>query len=300
MSGAGKFWTASHSQAIGCAPCDETCEECWAATLVDRMGHNPSMAALFDASDGLTEVTGEGMWAKARFTGRVLVRADRIALNRVLAQRRSQVLAVNWLGDLGYKGTPVEVVWDLLDALLEHSNRCAVKMRPRWAYLFLTHRPHEFARRVQEWALNRWGRWGRILELSNSPAIFGDFWWGATVTHQAALAPALELGALPGHHWLCCEPMSGPISPWRDTQLQDATYQAPLIDWIVAGWYSTRRGGEEFRRSWFPALRDECGAAGIPLWGKATGSRQVDALMPREMPEVVRAAFEGAKKERTP
>jgi protein gp37 len=292
MSGSGKFWTASHSQAIGCLSCDETCTSCWASTLVDRMARNPSMAALFDASDGLTAVDGEGMWTKARFTGKVLVRNDRVALNRVLAKRRPQVLAVNWLGDLGYECVPVEVVHDLLSALDEHAmRRRALRLAP-WAYLFLTHRPREFLARVQSWFSRRFG--GPVLNVSG----FESFYFGATVTTQAALAPALELGALPGRHWLCCEPLVGPLTLRRDGPRDDPFRAWTSIDWIVAGWYSTRRrGGEEFRRSWFPALQAECRAAGIPLWGKSTGDKAADARMPREMPEAVRAAFEGAKKE---
>lgn len=125
-----------------------------------------------------------------------------------------------------------------------------VRQTPHLDWLLLTKRPARIARSLP-------ADWG---------AGYPNVWLGATVENQALAEQRvpLLLAAPARLHFVCCEPLLGPVDlrPW-----------AERLGWIIAGGESGPLA-RPLHTDWVRGLRDACVAAGVPFWFKGFGARR--------------------------
>ena len=111
--------------------------------------------------------------------------------------------------------------------------------------------------------------------------ILQNLWLGVTICNQPEAdekIPAL-LRTPAAHRWVSYEPVLGPIDFRESVTVFDNT-----LDWVVAG-AETGPGARPAENDWFRRVRDDCKAAGVPYFQKATTGPTPDDLQIREYPK---------------
>ncbi len=125
-----------------------------------------------------------------------------------------------------------------------------IRRTPRHIYQVLTKRPE----RIRECLPPDWGAgWPHV-------------WLGVTTENQKAaerrIPLLLEIPA--AKRWICAEPLLGPLQIRRYLTIDSP---AAGLHWVITG----AETGPEARimdEDWVRSLRDQCAAAGVPLWYK--------------------------------
>jgi len=118
-----------------------------------------------------------------------------------------------------------------------------------------------------------------------------NVWLGVSVEDQAAADERIPLllQTPAAVRFLSCEPLIGPIDlqrPWPDKLVPGSNVYYPWVvqqlDWVI---YGGESGADAKRRpmdhTWARSLRDQCRAAGVPVFGKQdSGPRSHTPLPP--------------------
>ena len=127
------------------------------------------------------------------------------------------------------------------------------------------------------------GTLGRRLRLQN-------VWLGTSISDQASadkqIPELLKCRDLSPVRFLSCEPLLGPIEFSDVTKRADAVSQLGKkalagIDWVIVGGESGN-GARPMHWKWVLSLRDQCNAAGVPLFFKQWGEWQSGLKTPMD------------------
>lgn len=270
----------------GCDRVTPGCDHCYAMTLAKRL---KGMGSAKYQRDGDPRTSGPGFGITEHAS----------SLDAPLRWRKPRKVFVNSMSDLFHDGVSFEFLADVW----------AVMARtPQHTYQVLTKR-HARMRSVLTSYLFRMGVAGRIHGAMGAaypeeclPWPLPNVWLGVSVEDQKRAdlrIPAL-LDTPAAVRWLSCEPLLGPVGlgPWLrpvprcgyvhpadgtcghpDTFTPEChigvncplTEQWGGIDWLVAGGESGP-GARPMHPDWARQLRDQCAAAGVPLFFKQWGA----------------------------
>ena len=230
---------------------------------------------------------------------RVQLMADR--LDKPLHWKKPRKVFVNSMSDLFHEDVPDEFI-DRVFAVMA--------LTPQHTYQVLTKRPERmraFVERVNWYECTREGlskanpvfeAIGKLVEgrlrLAQHYRGFSwplpNVWMGTSIEDQAAADERIpHLLATPAAvRFLSCEPLLGELRLWPWTQPVGTygTYtdekgvhfagphidgQSP-IDWVIVGGESGPHA-RPFNIAWARSLRDQCSAAGVPVFVKQLGSK---------------------------
>ena len=174
-------------------------------------------------------------------------------LDKPLHWRKPRRIGVCFLGDLFDDQVPFEWIDKVFEKICEG--------RGRHSFFILTKQ----VTRMAEWfeyAKDRYSGW-----FNNGHLDLWDTYLGVSITDQEdADRMTPELLRIPGKHWISIEPMIGEVDiDWALGEIEST--RLPYIGWVVMGCES----GPKRRPAsleWFRSIRDQCKAAGVPLWIK--------------------------------
>lgn len=231
----------------GCTPCSPGCEHCYAAGIAKRF------------------------WKDRPFSE---VRCHEDRLHEPLSWRRPGRVFVCSMGDLFHPDVPTEFiirVWQKI-AALDHT------------FLILTKRPQ----RLLEFTQMGTEQMARAREMGNPWMEIWPrhVWLGVTACNQAeadAKIPIL-LETPAARRFVSIEPMLGPVDlgKWLGLELFEGDSsvgipgpnviqtETPAIDWVIVGG-ETGPGARPMHPDWVRGVRDQCVAAGVPLFVKQWG-----------------------------
>ncbi len=159
--------------------------------------------------------------------------------------KRPRTIFVCSMGDLFHTDVADQTLTDIFTVMAE---------TPRHTYLVLTKRPVHMA----------W--WLRSAPRSLLKQVKGNVWLGISAEDQQRAKQRLPLliASWAGRRVACLEPLLGfiDLSPWMCA-----------LDWVISGG-ETGAGGRIADPMNVRAVRDQCVAAGVPLYFKQWGGRQ--------------------------
>ena len=158
--------------------------------------------------------------------------------------KKPRTIFICSMGDLFHPGVTDEALAVIFSIIAD---------TPRHTYMVLTKRPERMA------------RWLRNAPESLLQKVRGKLWLGVSAEDQQRAGERLPLlvAAWPGRCIACLEPLLGRIdlSPWLHA-----------LDWVITGG-ETGAGGRQADPEHLRAVRDQCVAAGVPLFFKQWGGR---------------------------
>jgi protein gp37 len=165
-------------------------------------------------------------------------------LGTLMRRKKPAVVALNFFGDMFSRGA--ERQW--VDKTFS-----TIALTPHITYLCLTKRPDNALKYL------RHADWSEVWNI-NSRFYWGSSYWplpnvilGTSASDQATFDARIgDLLKCPGRHWLSLEPLRGPIQLKLDG-----------IDWLAVG-----GGPEPMHPEWVRSIRDQCAAAGVPIFVK--------------------------------
>ena len=249
----GKFWTDAFNGGFGCIPRHTGCARCWAESTCARMAAsgNPT-----------TEALVAGAIEGRRWTKRLVVHRDRLRGKWPMqGRRKAEVVAVNWLSDVG--------LWKADDFCALMDGACNLQMvraelrLPEHKLLLLTKHPAGLAVLIYEWMARH--------NFNTVPLVLADsLWCGVTVCgiERCGDEPWRSLLHMPTelNLWACCEPLLGdPTPPDMFGDVLDRR-----LGWVVLG-AETGAGARPW--SWPGAMHMErwCHDHRVPLLVKNSG-----------------------------
>lgn len=267
-------WTdATWNPITGCAVVSPGCTNCYAMKLAGtRLQHHPSRA-------GLTRDTKAGpVW-----TGEM--RFNREWLDQPLRWRRPRRIFVCAHGDLFAEGVPdewIEQIFAVMSQAPQHTFQVLTK-RPDRMHKFLTRSQlnHRLAAQIVQFEFP-------VPEPGRFPHLpLPNVWLGVSVEDQQRADERIPvLFKTPAAvRWISAEPLLGLIDvAWALSRnpldiavgLLSRGHFAPGLektkglDWVVVG-AESGPGARPMHPHWAYALRDQCGAAGVPFLFKQWG-----------------------------
>jgi len=269
---------ATWNPVVGCSVVSPGCTNCYAMRLANRLLDKPGAQYA-----GTTQrVNGNAVW-----TGKVALAPDHI-LTQPMRWKRPRRIFVNSMGDLFHEGVP--------DAWIDRAF-AVMALCPQHTFLVLTKR----AARMREYFTANTGEFdtghacGRIADAiqpmrTDNRAVGpvphlhgGERWWplanvwlGVSAEDQQRADERIpDLLATPAvKRFVSCEPLLGPIR-FREVLGDDwlasgRSGEARGLDWVIVGGESGP-GARPMHPDWVRALRDQCGAAGVPFFFKQWG-----------------------------
>ena len=256
----GKFWTVAYNAGFGCRKASTGCRNCWARAVCARMAasNNPKSRALVE---GAVSPMGPGEDA-GKWTGKIVVHLDRAAGRwPMTGTRKMQVIAVNWLSDVG--------LWNagefcaLMDGAMQMQNSRYDAGLPLHHMLMLTKRPAKLAALLEHWIHIRLG--GSVPDL-----LVATLWLGATICNEREAGTKwADLMQMPTGFktWACCEPLLGDVTPPQEMDFRVLS----RLYWIVTG--CETNGGREMQAWHVRALAKWSQERNIPFLLKNNGCR---------------------------
>ena len=241
----------------GCTPISSACDNCSAAQSANRLASKPEY-------EGLTEKRqNRPVW-----TG--TVRFDREELEKPREWKKPYAVDVVPLGDLFHDEISNEQIGAVFRVMAE---------TPRHTFRVLTKRPERMLKWFEgiesgdrdplQLIRSRAGDGATSLEEGAAQWPPPNVWLGVSVEGQAEADSRIPLllkcpAAL---HWLCAEPLLGPVN--LDSYLSPAS---PGLGWVVAAGEAGRGPGiRPTHPDWVRAIRNQCETAGVPFlfrrWG---------------------------------
>ena len=277
-------WTqATWNPVTGCDRISPGCQHCYALTLAKRL---KAMGQAKYQTDGRPPTSGPGFG----------VAVHPHALGEPLRWRKPRRIFVNSMSDLFHARVPDGFIAQVV---------AVMAATPQHTYQVLTKRPGRMARLLGSDAFAK-----QVFDLGAAYGVaaltwpLSNLWLGTSVEDQPRADQRIpQLLAAPATiRFLSCEPLLGPIDlrcwlpPVRPDcvrasgQLTDPDRQAiatfghqlrradgqPTIDWVIAGGESGP-GARPMDLGWVRGLRDQCQAAGLPLFFKQWGGRTAKA-----------------------
>ena len=138
-----------------------------------------------------------------------------------------------------------------------------MRLTPHLTYLILTKRIERAAERLPaDWP------WEHV-------------WLGATIEDQSVAAHRLDhLHRVPGHHFISCEPLLGPLN-LRRLEWPTEIRHYGRTEWVIAG-PETGPIARPMEEDWARDLMLHCKSAGVPFFLK---KGTIDGVQYREIPE---------------
>jgi len=169
------------------------------------------------------------------------------ALDEPYRWKKPRIVFVNSMSDLFHEKIPVDFIQNVFTVMNEN---------PRHTFQVLTKRPENALRYCYHW-----------LEAGENPPhkLPDNVWFGVTAENQKCWDERKEaFFAIPAAvHFVSNEPLLGELQYMNDELRQ--------LDWIIVGGESGP-GARPMHPDWARDIRDQCQAAGVPLffkqWGK--------------------------------
>jgi len=234
-------WTdCTWNPVSGCTPVSAGCANCYAKTMARRlraMG-NAGYENGFDVTLHPEKLTAPLRWRKPR-----------------------KVFTVS-MGDLFHEKVPfdyINKVWTVANTCRDHT------------FLILTKRPDRMAEFFADSHHSYWA-----CEGPNTPP--PHIWLGVSVENQPAAETRIPLllQTPAAKRFVSLEPMIGPadISPWLASGRSIVNRKSSIdnsLDWVILGGENHNRNARPLHPDWARSVRDECRAAGVPLFFKGWG-----------------------------
>ena len=287
-------WTdATWNPITGCSVVSPGCTNCYAMKLAGgRLAHHPSRAGLTQPSKAGPVWTGE-------------VRLNESWIDQPLRWRRPRMIFVCAHGDLFHEDVPYEWV-DKVFAVMA--------MASKHNFQVLTKRPE----RMEAYIKSRRGAYGR-MKWSTEAGVdmtctrdcadpLPNVWLGVSVEDQARADERIPilLDTPAAVRFLSAEPLLGPVDLTRlelvpdslDTDgelrragirvdaLRNKHYESGVtrglgaLDWVIVGGESGP-GARPMHPDWVRSIRDQCIAAGVPLFFKQWGAWGPTDVLPK-------------------
>lgn len=250
------------SVTAGCEKCSPGCAHCYAERMAWRLcgmagplvyDHNPSTLRPYK------RVVAGGRW-----NGNVVTIPE--ALDKPKHWRKPRIVFVNPMSDLFHPKVPFEFIHEVWNRM---------KACPQHAFLILTKRAERMLEVVEK-------IYTREM-LAYASGFWDHVWHGVTVCNQAEADENLAFLARcrARHKWVSIEPMLGALDMGKSLREFSMVRDWPQfdLDWVVLGG-ETGPGARQCRAEWALSVRDQCLAAGIPLWLK-----QIDRFNGRPLPK---------------
>ncbi len=296
-------WTdATWNPVAGCTPVSPGCLNCYAATMAPRlaaMGQKQYVG--LTVRKGENDLEAGGGPGRDVFNGTIRLLEDR--LTAPLRWRTPRMVFVNSMSDLFHEDVPFEFI-DKVFAVMA--------LCPRHTFQVLTKRPERMAGYfARPWSEIGWDDkaeshhgyegsniyWDKFHREHGPPPWPGDanpwplpnVWLGTSVEDQARADERIpHLLRCPAEvRFLSCEPLLGAVDLTGQFLLQRAAgvrrvaagqmpwdapkVKHPSIDWVIVGGES----GPHARPcdvAWIRSIRDQCRAAGVPVFVKQLGA----------------------------
>jgi len=248
------------------------CLHCWHLRMADRLAKNPAVHP-----DRRKAYSGEYNAVPTR------------SMYAPIKRKKPSTIAVQFMGDLWHDSVPSATIWQVWEVMREASQH---------TFLTLTKRPDLMA------------EWFRMCNTvsHNRPALT-NVYLGVTVENQDATWRVGELLKIPAAgYWVSVEPMLGPINLMhtrvdRHTVLNVlegcGTSTAGIcgqsspnmlfnaVSGVALGGESGP-GARPMHPDWARSVRDQCAAAGVPLFVKQLHINGKVSKNPVEWPEDLR------------
>ena len=281
-------WTeATWNPVTGCTPVSSGCLNCYAARDAHRMAGNPN-PKISARYKGLTVVRD----GRPVFNGEVRLHEDR--LPDPLRWRKPRRVFVNSQSDLFHEAVPFEFI-DRVFAVMA--------LCPQHTFQILTKRPERMAEYLNcreqssAWSPTRKSgdeafRWktpcDKVYTIAremngDNQRLMGDrialiwplpnVWLGTSVEDQKTADERIpHLLRVPAVvRFLSCEPLLGPVSLRVKCPPEfQPILRSDRINWVIAGGESGPHA-RPCNVAWLRSIRDQCKAAGVPLFVKQLG-----------------------------
>lgn len=257
MSGQSSIqWTdATWNPTVGCTRVSAGCGHCYAFDMHDRRFYAPYIKA---------KRAGREIKVAPQFHqpfSRMQLLPER--LDDPLHWRKPRRVFVNSMSDLFHPDVPDRFIAQVFAVMSEAR---------RHTFQILTKRPERMARLLTEWYTPQAG---------GPPGPLPNVWLGVSVGDQAAADERIPLllQTPATVRFISAEPLLGPID--RLYRFPDLFYTADVrpsddaltrgIDWVIIGGESGPHA-REMELEWAFSLKDQCEAAGVPVFVKQLGS----------------------------
>jgi protein gp37 len=278
-------WTdATWNPITGCTLVDEGCRRCYAAHMIatwPAVGNHPSRK-------GLARKNAAG---EAKFTGEV--RFNEGWIDQPLRWKKPRRIFVCAHGDLFHESVPdawIDRVFAVMALCPQHTFQVLTK-RPERAREYLTRRDFMGRWPAMDLAaiMAATGQWNTpALDLRNGWPL-PNVWLGTSISDQASADLRIpHLLACPAAiRFVSAEPLLGPVilddmcdgwkfydalrgNWWHDSEPPVIERGKPKLDWVIVGGESGP-GARAMNPQWPRDIRDQCIAAGVPLFFKQWG-----------------------------
>jgi protein gp37 len=251
-------WTDSTwNPVVGCLEVSPGCTHCYAASLHTRFHEAWKRGAFDDAPPQYHKPFRE-----------VQLIPERLGLP--LRWTKPRMIFVNSLSDLFHTDVPDEFISEVF---------ATMAATPRHTYQILTKRPA----RMRQWCDSYYG-----YPSGDPRPVLPNVWLGASVERQREADERIGylLGTPAAVRFLSCEPLLGPLDltayfvPPCPSCGRRHLYSCEEPDrwgpfsWVIVGGESgahlreERNAGRRMRMVWARDIRDQCVAAGVPLYFK--------------------------------
>lgn len=234
-------WTdATWNPVTGCTKVSAGCDNCYAETLAERFRGTP------------------GHYFERGFD--VQLRPDKLDLP--LRWRKPRRIFVNSMSDLFHDSVPEDYIANVFGVMARAQHHTFQLLTKRHARMRSLLNSGEFWAGVSHHA----GTY-----LVDTP-LLPNVWLGVSAENQQwadIRIPAL-LDTPAAIRFVSAEPLLGPVDLSRFLADDDAKFDTPPLNWVIAGGESGR-GARPMHPDWARSLRDQCQAAGVAFHFKQRG-----------------------------
>jgi protein gp37 len=290
----GKTWNCIK----GCSRVSEGCRHCYAEVIAGRFS-GPGQAyeglatrKLKTVSDGNPGRKSFKQATEGRWTGEVRFVPERLA--DPLRWKRPRRIFVNSMSDLFHEkleDAQIAAVFGVMAAAPRHTFQVLTKRARRMCEWFEwiaggADTPANICAQHADLELTGvghqiWGRARGAVMRGERPWPLPNVWIGVSVENQDAADERIpEILETPAAvRFISAEPLLGPldIATYLDPAGAPCGETNAILDWVIVG-AESGHGARPCDVRWIRAIRDQCEAAGVPLWLKqANELRSQDA-----------------------
>ncbi len=263
----GIAWTdATWNPVTGCSKVSQGCKHCYAERVFPRAYHGQTVwqtcslcggdgGDVDDSTRACDECRGSGQERRPRrFTD---VRCHPERLDQPLRWRRPRRVFVNSMSDLFHPDVPDEFIADVW---------ARMTLSPQHTFQILTKRPERMRDLLSG---------AEVYRLFECP--LPNVWLGVSVEDQATADQRIPLllNTPAAVRFVSAEPLLGPVDLFP-TCAYNAPGDGELVwkgpDWVIAGGESGPKA-RPFNLHWARTIRDQCQAAGVPVFIKQLGAK---------------------------
>lgn len=265
-------WTVSR----GCYPVSDGCANCYAAKMASR----------FAGPGGVYEGLAKG----GKWTGKIQLCPEN--LDEPLKRKKPARIFVNSMSDLFHENITLGFIHRVYETMA---------FGRQHTYQLLTKRPSLMRKTIKWIETDDTSSIGRSIKNNRWPLL--NVWAGVTVENQPAADERIPilLDIPAAVRFISIEPMLEPINIFRKLELADYVIDdsnglpqirsTPQIDWVIVGCESGP-GARPCSMDWIRDIRDQCAAAGVPvfikqarIYGELVKMPKIDGVVYDQFPE---------------